>query len=254
MTSPLTGLTILIVRPSNATPLARRLVGLGARVLALPATRIERLDPTPLRAALARLGDYGWIVFTSANAVSLVVAAMREQQLDARLLARCKIAVVGRATARALTEIGVPVHVIPEEFRAEGLVDAMAGEVETSTRILYPSAEGARDTLSNGLRALGAIVDVVACYRSVVDDAHADALRTALASGAIDLTVLTAPSSARSLAMLAGDAGARARAVTIGRRTTAAAARAGFDVIAEAAESSEDGLVDAILTAAQHPR
>ena len=84
---PLAGKRIVVTRArAQASALSARLRELGAEVIEMPAIRIEPLDPAPLHAALDRLGDYDWVMFTSQNAVELVWKAMRARGLDARSL------------------------------------------------------------------------------------------------------------------------------------------------------------------------
>jgi uroporphyrinogen III methyltransferase/synthase len=247
---PLLGRGILVTRAS-AQPgtLGDRLRDLGANVVDVPTTRVELLDPAPLEAALRRTPDYGHIIFTSQTAVAVVWDAVRRLGRDARLFAGVTVSAVGPATADALLARGIAVDVTPSRFVAEGVLEAIErrGDVRGSA-VLYPVADGARDVLPTGLRALGASVDVVPIYRSLPDPDGADALRAALSAGAIDLVTLTSASSVHGYVEAAGPTLARrAGAVTIGPITSDAARRAGLDVLAEAAPSTIAGLVAAVI-------
>jgi uroporphyrinogen III methyltransferase / synthase len=178
-TRPLFGRRVVVTRAAaQAGALSERLRALGADVLEMPATRVEPLDPAPLAAALARLGEYDWMAFTSQNAVRLVWEALRAAGLDARALAGVRVCTVGSATGEALLARGIAVDVVPIRFVAEGVLEALAGRTDVQgARVLYATAEGARDVLPAGLRALGAVVDVVPVYRSTPDGAGAEKLR-----------------------------------------------------------------------------
>src|SRR6185437_15589076 len=69
---PLHGWRILVTRAQlPESTLAGQLSEAGAEVVELPATRIESLDPAPVRGAIAHLDAYDWLVFTSQNALTL---------------------------------------------------------------------------------------------------------------------------------------------------------------------------------------
>ena len=54
--------------------------------------------------ALARLDEYDWLVFTSANGVDYFMLRLLLLGNDTRLLGELKLAVVGRATEEALLQ------------------------------------------------------------------------------------------------------------------------------------------------------
>src|SRR5689334_15282779 len=71
-TPTLGGRRIVVTRASDqASELVRLLAERGAEPIEMPVTRIEPLDFAPLRDIIARLGDYGWVVFTSQNGVRI---------------------------------------------------------------------------------------------------------------------------------------------------------------------------------------
>ena len=248
-TRPLFGRRVVVTRAAaQAGALSERLRALGADVLEMPATRVEPLDPAPLAAALARLGEYDWMAFTSQNAVRLVWEALRAAGLDARALAGVRVCAVGSATGEALLARGIAVDVVPIRFVAEGVLEALAGRTDVQgARVLYATAEGARDVLPAGLRALGAVVDVVPVYRSAPDGAGAEQLRQALADGAVDLVTFTSASTVHGYVQAVGaELARRAPAASIGPVTSEAARAAGITVAVEAAESTIPGLVAAV--------
>lgn len=251
-TRPLFGKRIVVTRArSQAASLGDRLRTLGAEVVEMPATRIERADPAPLNAALDRLDEYGWVVFTSQNGVRVFWDALRSAGRDARALAGVKIAAVGPATSDALLERGLAVDVTPSRFVAEALVDALRDRRDVrGVRVLYAAAEGAREVLQEGLDELGAIVDRVVLYRSVVDGEGANALRARLEADEIDLVTFTSASSVNAFVDAVGeDAARRAPAASIGPITSAAARARGLEVVVEAEPSTIGGLVDAVRRA-----
>ena len=246
---PLFGKRIVVTRASaQAGGLRARLAELGAQVLDVPALRIEPLDPAPLRAAIESIADYSWLVLTSQNAVAILWDVLRETDRDARALAGIRVACVGRATADALLQHGIAADVMPPRFVAEGVLEEMSKRNDVrGGRALYVAAEGARDVLPEGLRALGCLVNVVHAYRSVTTNEGASELRAALERGDVDLATFASASAVRGYLEAAGaELARRAPAVSIGPITSQALRAAGIDVVAEAKEASIDGLVEAV--------
>ena len=246
---PLFGKRILVTRAqAQAATLSELLASEGADVIEMPATKIEPLDGPEADSAISRLADYGWLMFTSQNGVSIFWNALRRRGLDARALATAKIAAVGPATADALLDHGIAVDLAPERFVAEALLEELRerGDVRGS-RVVYAAAEGARDVLPQGLVELGATVDRVNLYRSTPDGAGADDVRATLNEGNVDLVTFASASAVRAFVSTVGeDAAKRAEAASIGPVTSEAIRAAGIQVAVEADVATMRGLVDAI--------
>ncbi|HEY5218258.1 MAG TPA: uroporphyrinogen-III synthase, partial [Gemmatimonadaceae bacterium] len=169
---------------ANAAELVAPLAALGAEVIEAPATRIEPLDRSGIAAVLGNLSIYDWVLFTSRNAVHIAWTALHDMGRGAQLLETCRVAAVGPATAGALVALGIRVDVMPPHFVAESLLETLRARSDVrGTRVLYLAAEGARDVLPQGLRALGATVDVTPLYRSLSNDKGFAPLRERLLNG-----------------------------------------------------------------------
>jgi uroporphyrinogen III methyltransferase/synthase len=246
---PLFGKRIVVTRAAQQSQaLSDKLMELGAEVIEMPSTRIARMDLSPLREEIARIGDYQWLIFTSQNAVAIFWEQLLGTGRDARALASLAIAAVGPATAGALLERGIAVDVIPERFVAEGLLEKLTDRDDVSgARVLYVTAEGSREVLIEGLDERGAEVTVIHAYRSVQDGAGAGRLRKALESGSVNAVTFTSASAVRGYVDAVGeDLSLRAPAVTIGPQTTEASNAAGIELLAEAEEATIDGVVAAV--------
>jgi len=143
------------------------------------------------------------------------------------------VAAIGPATADALGEHGVRPHVMPREFRAEGLIERLRPLVGAADRVLLPRAAQTRDVLPVELKRLGAAVTEVAAYATRRVDGAAGRLRDALATGAIDAVTFTSSSTARNFAELFTDEERRAwprrvKVASIGPITAATAAEYGL--------------------------
>ena len=250
---PLFGRQIVVTRASQqAAVLSDRLRDLGAEVLEMPAMRIERLNPTPLRAAILALEEYEWLVFTSQNAVSIFWEQLLSSAKDMRALSEVKICAIGPATAAMLLEKGIAVDILPERFVAESLLEKLVETGVAGARFLYVTAEGSRDVLPEGLLKVGAAVTVVHAYRSSPDGRRAAKLRRALESGKVDLVSFASASAVRGYVDAVGEElSLRAPAASIGPITSEAVTEAGIELRTEAEESTIDGLAGAILRALQ---
>jgi len=251
-TRPLFGKRIVVTRATQqASALTDKLRELGADVVEMPATQIARLDLQPLRDAIHRLPTFTWLIFSSQNAVSIFWDQLLGEARDARALAGLKIAAVGPAPAGALLERGITVDVVPERFVAEGLLDVLRARDDVAqSKVLYVTAEGARDVLPRGLRELNAEVTVIEAYRSIPDGEGADRLARQLERDDIDLVTFTSGSAVRGFVDAVGtDLAQKVAAASMGEQTSAALREAGIEVKAEAEESTLDGLVAAVLSA-----
>jgi len=103
---PLYGRSIVVTRArEQASGLAQSLTELGANVIQCPTIEISPLaDYSELDAAVARLAEYGWIIFTSVNGVRHFWKRLAACGRDSRAIGRCKVAAIGPATADALRE------------------------------------------------------------------------------------------------------------------------------------------------------
>jgi uroporphyrinogen III methyltransferase/synthase len=114
--------------------------------------------------------------------------------------------------------------------------------------VLYAGAEGARDVLPAGLRALGGAVDLLPLYRSVPHLTSVESIKTfARDANELSLAAFTSASAVRAFADAAGETARRVPAASIGPATSAAARELGLEVIVEAEVSTIPGLVAAII-------
>ena len=163
---PLLGKGIVVTRArEQASGIAAMLTELGARVIEFPTIRIVPMaDYAPLRAALCRVREYDWLVFTSVNGVAFFREQMQALGLDARALAGVQVAAIGPATAEAVQGMGVSPDFVPEAYVAESALAGLISLGVCGKRILIPRAQEARDVLPQGLSNAGAIVDVLPVY------------------------------------------------------------------------------------------
>jgi len=168
---PLTGRRILVTRARHqAGKLSAELAALGAEVVEIPA--IEIVPPVswdPLDAALRNLPQYQWLIVTSANAVRSIRERIASLSLDVAAFSHLSIAAVGSSTAQALREAGLFVTITPQEYVAESLIAAIGDRVRNQ-HVLIARAAIARDVIPDALVQMGAEVDVIDAYRTVVPE------------------------------------------------------------------------------------
>jgi uroporphyrinogen III methyltransferase / synthase len=155
--SPLRDKTVLITRSLQQSPeLQQLLAAQGARTIEMPTLEIAPpSDWAGLDQAITKIGEYDWLILTSANGVEYLFDRLAAQNKDARALSGVKIAVVGRKTADTLQRRGILADFIPAEFVADALV-ASFPESLTDQRVLFPRVEsGGRELLVQAFTAAG---------------------------------------------------------------------------------------------------
>ena len=195
--TPLSGKRILITRArEQSASFTSYLKRLGAEVIEFPTIEIvpplrwDRLDQ-----AIARLQTYDWVIFTSANGVHFFWQRLRERGNRSRVPSSLKVCAIGPATASQLREKGVRVDYIPKEYIAEAILEGFEKMAIHGSQILLARARIARDVLPEGLRKMGAKVEVVEVYRTVKPKGGTRRLRHLLADQNIDVITFTSSST-----------------------------------------------------------
>jgi len=243
---PLFGTRIIITRDrAQSSMLAEPLEALGAETLFVPVIEIVPAATSLLERAIGELDTYDWLIFTSANGVRHFVEALDRSGRDLRAL-KAKLCAIGPATRSAIAALHLRVDVMPAEYVAESLIEALAGEDLRGKRILLPRAEVARDLVPVTLKERGAIVDVVDTYRTVIPADAAAAAKDALARKPQWIT-FTSSSTVKNLIAVAGrEALEGIKVASIGPVTSATARGLGISVDVEADPHTIEGLVAAI--------
>ena len=156
----------------QASHLSEQLAALGAEVLEIPAIKLA--TPThkqPIVDALLELNSYDWLVFTSPNGVTAFFGYFFKRFHDLRELGGARLAAVGPATAAKLRELHLQVDLTPNEALASEIAAAFAkfSNVE-NLKICLLRAEWRTPTCPRRWKKMGAIVDDIACYRTVPEN------------------------------------------------------------------------------------
>jgi len=250
---PLTGAGVIVTRPPRqAERFAQRLATLGARPIVWPAIVIlPPADPVALARVHERLAQFDIAVFVSANAVEFGAPD------PARWPTTLAIYAPGVGTAEAIAAVGLPeAHIPVTTFDSEGLLALPALDDVAGKRVVIFRGEDGRAHLGDALRARGASVEYVACYRRTAPSTGAEGLTACIARGEAHALTLTSAEGLRNLlAALPGAAIARLRALpTLAQhpRIVAEARAAGLDAILT--PPGDGGLLSALLEwFARHP-
>jgi uroporphyrinogen-III synthase len=256
---PLSGVRILVGRARHqASVLSAKLKALGAEVLEIPF--IEIRPPNSYKAldtALKKISEYHWLILTSVNGVEALAARMKKLNIDPNRLSHLKIATIGPSTRTATEKMGLKVSVVPPNYVAESVVESLRTNVEDQ-RVLLVRAAVARDVIPRELRELGATVEVVEGYRTVVPDTSKKKLQSVMKSPKRRPRVVTFTSSStvRNFVELLGRRRPPqtinslvdgVRFASIGPITSATLREFGLPVHIEAEEYTIKGLTRAIV-------
>ena len=184
--SPLAGLKIIITRPrEQAAPLARLIEQAGGHPVLFPLLEISPpADEQAVRDAVSRLAEFDLAVFISPNAVRYGMQAIRAA---GPLPAQLKIASVGQGSAKALRELGVDSVIAPRDRSdSEALLALPELQQVQGWRVAIFRGDGGRELLADTLRARGAAVEYIECYRR--SRPQQDAARLDPTADAISLT------------------------------------------------------------------
>ena len=263
------GKKILVTRTrEQASKLTKKLERLGAEVIEFPTIKISppsdnfqsldtainqmvsrsdgRIDSNDSETVdLSICRSFDWVIFTSANGVEKFFERLKIFKLDARIFADSKVAVIGSATAERLSNFGIIADLIPEEFRAESLIDALKDKIE-GKNILIARAEVAREILPHELEKFGAKVTVVAAYKTE-PARDSTQVELKLSAGEIDLITFTSSSTVKNFVNAVREKYlSRAKTAAIGPITAETLKKFGVDADVVAEEFTIAGLVEAI--------
>ncbi len=248
---PLFGRRIVVTRGgTNSGVLTRPLRAHGAEVVEFPTIQTTHPDSyAALDAALADLGSFDWVIFTSANGVDSFIERMTALGRDIRELGRARIGAIGPATAARLKRYALRIEVQPSEYRAEAIAHAIGTARIRGARFLIPRAQVAREALPEILVEQGAsAVEVVSSYKTVMPKgARTERMRRMVDAGLIDLVAFTSSSTVTNFCAIMGGAPHGLKAGAIGPITAETARTLGFEVVVSPSDYTIDALVAALI-------
>jgi len=250
---PLFGKRIIITRArAQASGLVSQLTKLGAHCIEIPTIKIIPAEDTaPLKKAIDHLNHYDWLVLTSVNGVKFFFDTLFDMGKDVRALGHLKFACIGPVTKERLADYGIISDILPETYRAESVVDAFSHMNMQRKKVLLPRAKVARTILPEELIKMGAVVDEVTAYETILCDDAKETLISLLTDQEIDAVTFTSSSTVSNfMSLLTEDAAKLLKGVTIasiGPITSDTARALGIKPDLEADPYTIPGLVDELL-------
>ena len=194
---PLFGYRVLITR--EYTPEYERLEDLGAEIFEFPTIRLAPPESyEELDRAIAAIRDYQWLIVTSSHGLASFMERFLDKGFDIRDLKGVRLCAIGEKTAEAIRRYGMKVDLVPDQFSAEGLVDAfvrLSGAAEKGNlegvSFLLPRADNSRELFPEKIRELGGRIDTPVAYRNLKPERHGKRLKTFLMEGRITVATFT---------------------------------------------------------------
>lgn len=199
------GRGILVTRPrAQAAGLMDLIRAQGGDPILFPTIAITSVDDVARAAAvLARLADFNYVIFASANAVTFGLAlAPSGWPRGVSAIA------VGPATAKALETAGIPGALAPgERFDSEGVLEMELLRRPLGKRVMIVRGVGGRDVLARTLAERGALVEIAEVYARSNPRDDTRVLVDQWRAGRIHAVICTASEAVRNLhGSLAGNA------------------------------------------------
>ncbi|MDC4227970.1 MAG: uroporphyrinogen-III C-methyltransferase [Candidatus Manganitrophus sp.] len=203
---PLFGKRIIVTRAKEQAPeFIDLLSSYGAEAVSFPTLEIA---PPPswveADAAIERIEHYNWIIFTSVNGVQSFRKRLATLRKDLRVLKGISLCAIGPRTAAEVEAWSLQVDLVPSEFKAEGVLQALEGRGIAGKRFLIPRALEAREILPEEIQKKGGKVDVVPVYQSVRPTPDPAMLETILRAKGVDLITFASSSTLRNFMEILG--------------------------------------------------
>lgn len=250
---PLFGQRIVVTRTRRqASALTARLIQLGADVLEIPTIRIVPLELTRGQRDKLRAfpQHFDWVVFTSPNAVDFFFAEFFKIASDLRELGTVRIAAIGPATTKKLADLHLRVDLQPEIFTMEKLAESFSDQIVRSARFCLPQGNLADPFLADHLREKGGAVEGWTLYRTEPEKEDVTGARARYQREGAHGIIFTSSSTVENWHALytQPDAGAPCpKIISMGPATSATLRKLGYEIAAQAAQSTFDSLIEAIV-------
>lgn len=250
---PLFGKSIVVTRSrAQASQLSAMIEALGGEAIEVPTIIIvPNADMSALHHTFERLESFNWLLFTSVNGVKIFLTELVKSGRDIRDLKGMRIGAIGPATRDALKNMGLVVEFVPEEYRAEGIIQVLEGQINSGDKVLLPRARGARSVLPRMLREWGADVTEVELYEAKTGQIK-PGYRDMIMQGKVDAITFTSSSTVHNFVKIIGEEhieniNRTTKIACIGPITADTAIGRGFTVDVIADEYTIPGLVDALV-------
>lgn len=221
-------------------PIALQLRSDGAQVDCLCCGHISACD-VPI-SNLTHI-PYTHMIFVSRNAVHQVMKQLFDHQMDVRVLANIRIAVIGEQTKQALLSYGIQADILPEVFDSAHMVTTLLAELTDKHIVLLCKGKNQNTELQERLTSI-CRVDVWHAYQTI---AH----QLSRVSAHYDGICISSAFHAREL-LTQASFDKQQRFYSIGSKTTKAIQSFGYDNILQLKQAVKEQFITAILEEVQH--
>jgi uroporphyrinogen III methyltransferase/synthase len=242
---------VLITRSrAQAEEFANALIAKGAHPIFFPV--LEIIPPDDFSAfdlALQNLEQYDWLILTSVHGAEAFFKRLETLAIK-RIPPHLRFAAVGSKTAACLSERGIWLDCVPDEYIPEAIVPGLGKDLH-GKRFLLPQSNLARTILADAIRSAGGLVTAVVSYCTVTSEPDITGLNE-LRVG-VDVIMFTSPSTVYNFTGIVQKNGLdpfnlpnAPLFACIGPITKKAAEEAGFSSLVVAKEYTTTGLVEAL--------
>lgn len=244
----LAGLSVLVTRPAHQSEgLCELIQTTHGRPVRFPT--LEILGPGDKHAARAQLEaakHVDVLIFVSANAVQYAFPLLPEQ-----LPFDVAIGAVGRATAKALDEVGLDPTLVPARMDSEGLLALPGLRDMQGKSVMILRGNGGRELICDTLRERGARVEQVEVYRRALPQRPAGAANLVKNwSQLVDVVTASSNAVLDNLFTLLGDEAEpllqSTPLVVVSQRMAEHAVQRGCEVIYVAASARDKDIVETL--------
>lgn len=204
---PLAGRHVVVTRPAGqAAHFATALAEAGAIPVLYPVLEIRDVDDTtPLLDAAIRLESFDLAVFVSPNAIERALAVILPRRAWPGGL---RVAALGKSSERELARHGIREILSPPlRFDSEALLELPELIDVAGRRVIIFRGDGGREVLGDTLKARGASVEYVTCYRRARPQLDPAPLLKLWEQGRLDAVTLTSSEGLRNFFDMVGRLG-----------------------------------------------
>ncbi len=253
MSQPLFGQNIVITRDGRGNAVfANKILAHGGNPIQFDSIEICDLTADDkVQTVLGSLGDFDWIIFTSANGVKLTFEALAKLGKDARSFAQSNVACIGSETTVRLEQFGIKADFVPTVYTSKELVEQLveSTSLENKKIALFRSAAAPKE-LAEALTKADVVVQDVEVYTVVARDNEPTGLIRQIKAGKVGWLTFTSPSTVKAFfAHVQPDliSAHGVKVASIGPVTTEQLTKLNVNVNAQAQPHTIDGLIDALI-------
>ncbi len=243
---PLLGKKVLV---TATRPMARKigelLVREGAEPVLFSLIMTKPKIEENFKKAMEQIGEYTWIVLTSANGVRILFDTLREQRRDIRILSNIKFAVIGEGTKKALEERGIFAEHMSGVYSSKDLAKSMLPLLKKEDNVLLLRAKEASAELEKQFDENEICYNAVALYETKVDERKKEELNRIVSD--VDYVTFASASAVKAFAAMASEENKNCCAhISIGPVTSKAAEKVGVSIDKTATEYTAQGMIEAL--------